>query len=492
MKIWQKAGALAIAASMMVGLAACGGGSATPTQAPAPTAEVKQEVVVVDNNEANTNDPYAIRTDANGNKIDLGGIEVVLNNWWEGEPTPPNNAYDEAREEYLDWLQKTYNFTFKRAQWSTWGDTPNDFNNYAMTGGDEYYMFTLRQGIEAAGSINQGLCWDLSKLDCLDFSDDKFDKAIMSYGKRGDSIYCMRAEVSEPRGGLYFNKRLLREAGIDPDQIYKLQEEGKWTWEEFEKMCETIKKDTDNDGVIDRWPMTNFASSFYDTVVASNHAKLIDVDADGNYISKIESNETLQAMNWAVEMRAKYEMPQPEGSNWDYMYASFANGEAAFQTEEAYKAGQYISNGMEDEFGFACFPKGPNADDYYSYSTDNLYVIPACYSQEKAWKIAFVYDLVTNDVPGYEGYPSWKYGYYNNFKDSEAVDLTLPRLMANAGPLFENSINGLTGNDGLHGALLWWNIVAVASEDGGQQTPAARAEAIRNTVQSYLDAANGK
>ena len=168
MKLAKRVGALAIAMSMVAGLAACGE-KQPETPAATPTPEVKQEVVVVDNNQAQENDPYAIRTDANGNKIDLGGIEVVLNNWWEGEPTPPNNAYDEAREEYLDWLQKTYNFTFKRAQWSTWGDTPNDFNNYAMTGGDEYYMFTLRQGIEAAGSINQGLCWDLPSLIALIF-----------------------------------------------------------------------------------------------------------------------------------------------------------------------------------------------------------------------------------------------------------------------------------------------------------------------------------
>ncbi len=490
MKLVKKVGVLAVAATMIISVAGCGEKKPEPQPQNTPTPATVTQVVIENNQDENQNDPYALRKDANGNTVDLGGIDVILNNWWEGEPTPPNNAYDEAREEYLEWLQNTYHFTFKRAQWSTWGDTPTDYVNYAMSGGDEYYMFTLRQGTEAAAAINNGLMWDLAKLDCLDLSQAKFDRAINTYGKRGDSVYCMRAEVSEPRGGLYFNKRLLREAGIDPDSIYTLQEEGKWTWDEFDKMCATILKDTDNDGVIDRWPMTNFASSFYDTVVASNHTSLITTDANGNYVNNIESNATLEAMNWAVEMRAKYEMPQPEGSNWDYMYASFANGEAAFQTEEAYKAGQYVTQ-MEDEFGFVCFPKGPSADDYYSYSTDNLYVIPSCYSAEKAWKIAFVYDLVTSDVPGYEGYPAWKYGYYNNFKDSEAVDLTLPRLMANAGPLFENSIDGLSGNDGLHGSLLWWTISADTS-NGGENTPAARAEAIRNTVQSYLDAANGK
>ena len=47
----------------------------------------------------------------------------------------------------------------------------------------------------------------------------------------GDAIYGMSGEFPEAKGGMYFNKRLLKEAGIDPQEIYDLQENMEWTWE---------------------------------------------------------------------------------------------------------------------------------------------------------------------------------------------------------------------------------------------------------------------
>ena len=66
---------------------------------------------------------------------------------------------------------------------------------------------------------------------------------------------------------------------------------------------------------------------------------------------------------------------------------------------------------MEDDFGFVCFPKGPNATDYRNCYTDNVYAIPACYDADKAWKIAFALNVYTDPVPGYEDYNDRLSGY---------------------------------------------------------------------------------
>ena len=71
----------------------------------------------------------------------------------------------------------------------------------------------------------------------------------------------MRAIPHEATAGIYFNKRLLQEAGIDPESIYELQRNKEWTWDKFEELCQQVQKDTDNDGVIDQYAMTNFTSS---------------------------------------------------------------------------------------------------------------------------------------------------------------------------------------------------------------------------------------
>lgn len=150
----------------------------------------------------------------------------------------------------------------------------------------------------------------------------------------------MSGDSIEPKGGMYFNKRLLSEAGIEPQSIYDLQESGDWTWDKFEEICKQIAKDTDNDGVIDRFAMVNFASTFIQEAVWSNNAEFIGKDADGKFINKLETNETLEALNWAVDMLAKYDYPQPDGAEWNYWQEAFVNGAGAFIAGETYQAGQ--------------------------------------------------------------------------------------------------------------------------------------------------------
>ena len=47
---------------------------------------------------------YTVITDENGDPIDLGGMEIVIRNWWSpDEPAAPTNDYEEEREYYREW-----------------------------------------------------------------------------------------------------------------------------------------------------------------------------------------------------------------------------------------------------------------------------------------------------------------------------------------------------------------------------------------------------
>ena len=98
-------------------------------------------------------------------------------------------------------------------------------------------------------------------------------------------------------------------------------------------------KDTDNDGVIDQYAMTNFTSSLYPAAVISNGGQFVGKDEKGMYYNDLESDATMEALNWALDMLDKYEMVYPEDAAWDYTYTAFANGEAVFTCAEAYRAG---------------------------------------------------------------------------------------------------------------------------------------------------------
>ncbi len=423
---------------------------------------------------------YTVITDENGDPVDLGGMEIVIRDWWSGDPAEPTNDYEEARDEYREWIQETYNFTITQQAISDWTSTPADFVDYATTGGDENYVWILRDDPAITSALSSGLMYDLATLDCLDFSQPKFqrNKLHEQYAK-GDSIYAMYAGYSEPRTGVYFNKRLLNDAGIDPETIYDMQADGTWTWDAFEEMMAAVQRDIDNDGVIDVYGLTLNEGNMTTIAVFSNNGCYIGKNDDG-YFYNLESPETLEALEWTVDMFNKYDLPDPEGAEWDYYKEAFINGQAAFMVEDEYAGtpGNFLQD-MEDEVGFVMFPKGPQREDYVNVWSNNPVAIPACYDADKAWKLAFAWNLYTDQPAGYEDYMDLSAAAAGIF-DMRAIDETIPMMMEEDHGTI--AYHGLIPNLSL-GEQFVWNIApgAVVSE---------QVEAIRDTWKAYVDEAN--
>ncbi len=488
-KIAKKVIAASLATVMAVGMVGCGSEDAgtTPSNStPSSSQETSKDTTSEATPEPEVS-PYTVITDADGNPINLGGMEIVMRDWWStGEVAEPNNAFEEAQQEYRAWAQETYNFTFVEKAISDWGSTPQDFVDYATTGGDENYIFVLRQGGEFISAMKSGLMYDLSTLDCLDFSDAKYNTSKLHElctGANGE-IFAMRAIDPEPRRGMFFNKRLVEDAGIDPADIYSWVENGEWNWSKFEEVCAQVQRDTDSDGIIDVYAMTQQGSEFYQGAVASNGGHFVS-KVDGQYTFALDSQETLDALNWAVDMRAQYEMPQPEGSSWDFFLAEFKGGKGVFIADQIYRAGQDFAD-MEDDFGYIPFPMGDTASSYNSWFEDNPIAIPACYDADKAWKLAFAYDVWNEPIPGFEDVENWKTGYYSQYRDLESVDISISQVVANGGVTYHTFVAGID-----LGADILWNL-GNAGEDGTVATPAQKAEELKNAWQAHIDAANGK
>ena len=495
--------AVSLAAVMAVGsMAACGkdeGTTPDPTKAPEKQDEQKEEVKQPEAEATATPTPvpeaYVVRTDANGNTVDLGGIEVIIRDWWSAgdniADTVPRDDYDEARKEYLLWAMDTYNFTIKEMAIGDWGSNPQDFIDYATTGGDEYYVFTLRQGGEMISAMNSGLMFDVSSLDCLDFSKDKWSSGVHNLMAKNGAIYGFRGIEPEPRGCMYFNKRLLTEVGIDPDELYELQERGEWTWAKFDEICSKVQRDVNGDGIIDVYGMVQQQSNFHMAAVIANGGSFIGKDENGKFFNNLGSKETLEALNWSISMQQKYLCPQGEDS-WDYFISAFNEGKACFFADQVYRAGQMINNEARlDEFGCIVFPKNQDNtrfDEYVSYYEDNVYVIPACYDEDKAWKIAFAYDIYTQPIPGYEDYSPWQNSQYQNFCDTESVELTLTHLLNRGEVLHHTFIPSAIFNYFI-GEDLLWNLGFVNSE-GVIETPEEAAERLRESWNAKVEEAN--
>ncbi len=129
-----------------------------------------------------------------------------------------------------------------------------------------------------------------------------------------------------------------------------------------------------------------------------------------------------------------------EGTNWEDYKSLFMSGKAAFMLDDAYIAyeGGWLTgqnpvevNGVtldqSVDYGFVMFPKGPKGDNVTNKG-NNLYCLPASYSDEKARMIMFAYDVWTDDVPGFEGYYEILDNLYGGMKDTRSVDETIDMM----------------------------------------------------------------
>lgn len=414
--------------------------------------------------------------------MDLGGMEILIGDWWSPEePDAPANAFQEAQLEYREMIQKKYNFTIKQKAITDWGSMQELFTTSTVAEEPAADIFLLHPGWVVAPMAN-GLVYDLATLDNFDFSESKWVKNVQEATTVGDSIYGMFPGTAEPRLGIFWNKRLFQEAGLDPDYLYDLQASGEWTWEKFEEVCHILTRDTNSDGITDVYAMANMHSHIFRGAMISNGARYVGKDADGKFYSGINDPNFLEAIQWVMSLVDKgYEMPQPEDSNWDWFGPAFSDGKVAMQAGEQYLAGQELAS-MEDDFGFVLFPKGPKGGNKYAvYFNDNTVVIPSTFDKETAEKIAFAYNLWTDPVPGYEDEDTWKDSYYTIFRDERAVDETIAMMYDDAVEVndFSQYVEGLD-----MGPLFIWDVF------GKAKTPAEGVEEITGAVQSLIDEAN--
>ncbi len=414
--------------------------------------------------------------------IDFGGKEVWIADYWtasrdrSAEPTEE----EQATYDYRDWINSTYNVDVYSLQDGDWNTCAQQLINFVGTPDDSLRIYIIEPGKVGSLMANGVIApWDS---EYIDLTAEKWNQGDIQFMTKGGKCYGVYVGASEPRQCLYFNKRVLGEAGIDWNTIYDMQLEGTWTWEEFEKMLKTLTRDTDNDGVIDIWGFTGSMDDCYVCATFSNGGSFFDFNENGELCPTMGSDQTLEALAWAKSLYENYFYQQPEGGNWDYYKEAFKQGNIGFYMYQCY--GGFNDNAemadMADEWGCVAFPAKSAGSAYVTVISDNIVVIPACYDAETVAKLAFIYDLYSNPTPGYDDEDNWIGNKYN-YTDERAVDETYA-MLRNCGVANKVSYLG-TQNDVLGSSLLW----AL-----GGSTPAELVEAGMPVWQGLCDTFNGK
>ena len=462
--------ALLLAIAMMITmLAACGGNKTE--KAAEPTAAPTQAPVKEEEKATATPTPTEIPKD-------LGGITITIGDWWTTDPNPePRDTREEDTLAYRQEFQEKYNFTITRANLGSWMEYQEIVVSSIMAGDPAADIFVMDQKFIAA-PLQQGLLYPLNTLESLNFDDEKWNQVVRKMMTFGDSTFGMANGRMEPRLGVFWNKRLFEEAGLNPDLPYELQAKGEWTWQALEDLAKQLTRDTNNDGVMDVYGISSFSKDFFRGCVFSNNAKFIGVDENNKFYNATNEPNFLEALEWGYSLYEKgYHMPQPEGSNWDWFISTFIEGKVAMQCAEEYKVNTWRD--MKDDWGFVIFPKGPRGE-MMTVFTENVVVMPVNLEKEQAENIAFAYNLYTNVTPGYED-EDWRTPYYSVFRDTRAVDETLP--------LFYEPNHGVISYLSLIAGIDYGDVTY--DLDAGALTGAESVEKVQGLWKSFLDTANG-
>ncbi|MBQ4579323.1 MAG: hypothetical protein IJA83_01560, partial [Clostridia bacterium] len=293
--------------------------------------------------------------EVNEKYIQAEKINITIYDYWSGAGDRKEEPSEEEQlqYDYRDWIEATYNVKIHQMQGGDWGTCAEEMINFVSAPDGSYRAYIIEPGKVGSLVVN-GVAAPVK----YDFSAEKWNDAVINTWTMKGVNYGFATGAPEPRGCLYFNKRILEECNIDWNTIYDMQDNGTWTWAAFEEILQQCTVDKDNDGVIDVWGVSGSGDDMYNCFVFGNGGAYFDFDAEGKLQPVMNSEETIEALNFGKHIQANYWMHTPVDengvqANWDWYKEAWKAGSFAFYAYQTY--GGYNDNSemadMEDEWG---------------------------------------------------------------------------------------------------------------------------------------------
>lgn len=363
---------------------------------------------------------------------DLGGIEVIVADWWStGTEEEAKNQKEEDQRAYRNEMQKKHNFTLVNKNIGAWAEYQEIFITSTMSEDPVADIFCMDQKF-VPEPLKQGLLQAVSDLPSFGPEDELWNKSMLDFMTQYGKIYGFTEEQNGPGLGIFFNKRFFQEAGLDPDLLYDLQKNNEWTWDKLLEVCAKLVRDDNGDGITDIYPLSAWNVEIVKCGVFSNGSDYVRFNEEtGKYENNQNSDDFLAGLQFAVDLLNKgYLKPDPEGAEWTWFETAFKNAEVAMCATEWYRHTAFQD--MEDDWGFVFFPAGPKGEMRTMY-TGNPRVMPTGLDPQRADDVIFAYKLWVSAVPGYEDedidYPY----YYSVTRDTRTVEETLVPMIEGKG-----------------------------------------------------------
>ena len=458
---------------------------------------VDEDVDVAYSEGADDPDPYGDR--------DLEGKEIVIGDWWSNNWMFARDT--EARQEYADFqdtMMEDHNYTLKRESVFDWGNMAEVGIMSIITNEPIADIFVL--DYRFLGPFMQSedaLLVDLSTLEEFDFSDARWNRTALAAMTVGDSIYgTALASEAEARCGIYFNKDKIAEilGASYVDKPYDWQAQGQWNWAKFKEFASALTVDTDNDGKTDIYGFSGQQCEFFEMAVVSNGHEFVVRNSQGEFVSNVTSDDVISDCNWAYSfytegITRRQTTEEWNSGMWNYFTAMFERQQSVLYLGYDYDANTF--NAVNDitgepycdfEFGFVCFPKGPDVDNYITLDRGPIYVIPNYgANQSKLHDIAYALNIYADTALLTEDPDYWRPSYEYYFGENADMLATIDLMLHDSASYMESSylVPGLwDNNNGIIQAQLLYAL------DSAETTPAELLESVDTPLAEALSEFN--
>lgn len=417
-------------------------------------------------------------------KMDLGGRVIKFSAWWDLTLVEGQFEHTDQVIARIAEMEEKYNFKFEYV------NVPYDqyLETYTASSlaGDPFADLTYVASVWWYPTlVVPGFLTPLSDLGVFDFNEDKWDQTIISMATYKGKVYGVGEGRFYPANGVWWNKTIFEREGLP--NLYELQKTNQWTWDKMLEIAKKATKDLDGDGVIDQWGLEGIDDAAY-AFVYSNGGEFVRMGEDGRPIFALGEPKALEALQFyqdLINVHKVFEFP-PDGAAWDYPVQQFQDGKAAMLIFDFWKSEDFQSN-MQDDYGFALFPIGPQGEGYVSIATaTNMVCIPA--ATKNPQDVAVIYDERTDPFPEDLADPDkrwdrWNEGYLNNLRDVESLE-TILRIQD------ENLTRFTLHRNFRELEVMSWSFMRQISS--GNQTPAVAINEVAQQAQAILDDAVGE
>jgi len=285
-----------------------------------------------------------------------------------------------------------------------WSGALDDMRNMFLAGDDVYDLVSMALCYCTYGAVTTVYYMDLAGMPYLDFDQPWWNKeSILELSHDSKTIKYLIGEASLApivyAGATFYNKSIYNDFYSDPDELYGVALDGKWTFDVLASKCKDMYVDLNGDGIADdndQYGMTFEWWTFYNILVGAADARRSSRDSDGIIQIDMDMNRLLTFCEKMYDICFENPGVKYYPGTAPLLAPLFMNRQMAFLP--LYVHGAMGFRAMDDDYGILPLPKlDETQKDYRSLININMAVLCVPYTTKIAETVCAVLEALAAD-----------------------------------------------------------------------------------------------